>query len=57
MEKLLALHPTITAVFCSSDLMALGALNVLEKQAAPFPDLYLSSDTTISRSLHTAPLN
>ncbi len=50
-------HPGITAVFCSSDLMALGALNALEKAGHAIPGSISSSDTMISRSLHTAPLN
>ena len=37
MEKLLAEHPGITAVFCSSDLMALGAMKALEKAGNAIP--------------------
>jgi LacI family transcriptional regulator len=37
MEKLLGEHPGITAVFCSSDLMALGAMKALEKAGNAIP--------------------
>lgn len=38
MQRILDEHPGVTAVFCSSDLMALGAMRALEKRGRKVPD-------------------
>ncbi|SFS57182.1 LacI family DNA-binding transcriptional regulator [Paenibacillus sp. BC26] len=38
MMRILDEHPGVTAVFCSSDLMALGAMRALEKRGRKVPD-------------------
>ncbi|REE93139.1 LacI family transcriptional regulator [Paenibacillus taihuensis] len=38
MLRILEEHPGVTAVFCSSDLMALGAMRALEKRGRKVPD-------------------
>ncbi|HUC92161.1 MAG TPA: LacI family DNA-binding transcriptional regulator [Paenibacillus sp.] len=38
MQQILEKHPDVTAVFCASDLMALGALRALERAGRSVPD-------------------
>ena len=50
MERLLAGRPDIDAVFAASDLMAAGAMSVLDAAGDACPRTSRSSATTIRRS-------